>query len=306
MTAWNVERIEPLAIRNDRALKGKDLMSPYVWREGNRYRMLFRAVPRPLSATSPTGLIHCAHSADGLTFDVEDGVVIGPGPDPADAGGCEDPTLVRDDKGGSYRVYYTGVDVARAQGSLLIAEGPDVRHLTKRAVTLKAPPGEGNIKEATLVQTAVGDWRMFFEYAAHNASRVGVAQGPGLDGPWTILPDPFGVRTESWDNWHLSTGPIVSLPGRDPVMFYNGATLDARWRIGWVAFNADFSKVAARGLEPLLVPPPPDDRAATDIAFAASTLVERDAVSLYFSVEDRALRRATVRFYDDPSPARRT
>ena len=39
-------------------------------------------------------------------------------------------------------------------------------------------------------------------------------------------------------------------------MFYNGATQDARWRIGWVAFNSDCTRVVGRGIEPLVVPPP--------------------------------------------------
>ena len=80
-------------------------------------------------------------------------------------------------------------------------------------------------------------------------------------------------------------------------MFYNGATHDARWRIGWISFDADFKTVTGRGIEPLLVPPPATDREATDIAFAASTIVESDHIALYYSLEDRILRRALIRRY---------
>ncbi len=69
-----------------------------------------------------------------------------------------------------------------------------------------------------------------------------MASGRRPDGPWTVLPDPFGIREDSWDNWHLSTGPISQSPGQDPVMFYNGATHDARWRIGWISFDPDFTQ----------------------------------------------------------------
>jgi predicted GH43/DUF377 family glycosyl hydrolase len=298
MVAYNVEQIDPVELFNHDALAGNDLMSPYVWREGDHYRILLRVVPRPFTAQSPTGIIHCGESSDGLVFRVDEKPAILPGPGPDDAGGCEDPTVLIASKGG-YFIFYTGVDAARQQGALLVAEGADVEHLVKQRVMLKAPPGAGNIKEATLAQTTTGEWRLFYEYAANNASRIGMAGGPTPNGPWTVLPDPFGIREESWDNWHLSTGPIATVDGHDPVMFYNGATIDARWRIGWVAFDPDFRRVTARGLEPLLVPPPPVDRAATDIAFAASTLVEGDTIMLYFSLEDRILRRARVKVYSD-------
>ena len=96
---------------------------------------------------------------------------------------------------------------------------------------------------------------------------------------------------------------------RDPVMFYNGATVDARWRIGWISFDPEFTRVTGRGVEPMLVPPPPTDRAATDIAFAASCIVEDEQISLYYSLEDRLLRRARVQVYgpagrEDSKPAK--
>src|SRR3546814_14499677 len=79
-----------------------------------------------------------------------------------------------------------------------------------------------------------------------------------------------------------------------PVMFYNGATRDARWRIGWVAFDRDCRRVIDRGIEPLIIPPPVDDRTATDIAFAASVIVRDSAIWLYYSLEDRRLARAAI------------
>ena len=39
---------------------------------------------------------------------------------------------------------------------------------------------------------------------------------------------------------------------------------------------------------------PPKQRAGTDIAFAASLLVRPDAIYLYYSLEDRLLRRALI------------
>ena len=222
-----------------------------------------------------------------------------PGTEPADAdaGGCEDPTVVVTDTG-RYVVFYTGVDAARQQGGMMVASGPSLDRLEKRQIALKAPEGQGSIKEATLVRTTAGEWRLFYEYAEDEASRIGLAAAATLEGPWKPLAPPFTVREDGWDDWHLSTGPICAVDGGDLVMFYNGATRDARWRIGWISFDPDITRVTGRGLEPVIMPPPPRDRNATDIAFAASTIVEKGLISLYYSVEDRTLRRAKVRRYE--------
>jgi beta-1,2-mannobiose phosphorylase / 1,2-beta-oligomannan phosphorylase len=298
MVTYAVEQLDDVTLIGGPLGDKMDLMSSFVWQEAGTFRIMVRGVPWPLGPTDPTGLIASGRSAYGLTFTMAADLAITPGPDAADLGGCEDPTVQRLPDG-RYLIYYTGVDAARTQGSMILAEGPDLDHLTKPALVLKAPPGEGNIKEATLAQAVDGTWRLFYEYAANEASRIGMASGPTPGGPWTVLPDPFGIREASWDNWHLSTGPIWQAPGLDPVMFYKDATHDARWRIGWISFDAAFTRVTGRGLEPMLVPPPPTHRNSTDIAFAAS-IVETDAqLALYYSLEDRMLRRALIRRYSE-------
>jgi predicted GH43/DUF377 family glycosyl hydrolase len=296
MITYAVEKLDDVRLTGGPLGKAYDLMSPFVWREGDCYRILVRGVPYPLGPTDPTGIIGGGRSERGLHFEMDPTPTIAPGPDADDAGGCEDPTVVVLPDG-RYLVFYTGVDAKRQQSAMILAEGRSFDSLTKMQLVLKAPPGEGNIKEATLAQTSTGAWRLFYEYAAQGASRIGMAGSPSPDGPWTVLPDPFGIRDDSWDNWHLSTGPMTIIDGQDPVMFYNGATHDARWRIGWITFDRDFTTVTGRGLEPLLLPPPPTDRASTDIAFAASTVIEGDMIALYYSLEDRMLRRALVRRY---------
>ena len=298
MVTYAVEQIEKLTSTAESAFKGMALMSPFVWREGDRYRALMRAVPDPFGANDPTGIIISASSGDGLEFAIDERPAIKPGTDPEDpdAGGCEDPTVIRGDDG-QYVVLYTGVDLIGRQGRMLLAKGPDLQRLNKGETTLEAPPGDGNIKEATVVRTPAGDWRLFYEYAAENASRIGIAATDRPGNEWRPLPDPFTVRDDSWDDWHLSTGPICCIGGCDPVMFYNGATRDARWRIGWISFDPTFSRITGRGVEPVLLPPPPVDRSAPAIAFAASAFVEGETILLYYSIEDRMLRRARIRRY---------
>ena len=126
---------------------------------------------------------------------------------------------------------------------------------------LKAPEGQGNIKEATLAQAGDGSWRMFYEYAADEASRIGMATSPKLGGPWTPVECPVTIRQESWDNWHLSTGPIVTCRAATRSC----STMARRtMRAGGSAgstFDPIYSKVVDRCIEPLVVPPPAEDRA---------------------------------------------
>lgn len=292
---FNVEKIEPVILHGPDAVTQRDLMSPYVWKadKGEEYRMMARAVPK-MGDEADTGMIWYATSEDGLIFTATDAPIIVPGKDGEDAGGCEDPTVVQLPDG-SYVVYYTGVDSSRTHGEMLYATGPDIDRLTKRGVAMASTPSQGNVKEATVDRTKKGRWRMFYEYAADEASLVGLAIGPDVDGPWTHQSQPFAPRQRSWDNFHLSTGPLLTDDKDQPVMFYNGATKDARWRIGWVAFDAEYEQVTDRCVEPLLAPPPSPDRMATDIAFAASLIPRGERCWLYYSRADRALFRASVR-----------
>ncbi|MBV1689155.1 glycosidase [Novosphingobium sp. G106] len=280
--------------RDGGLLAGHDLMSPYVWEDSGVKHLLVRVLNNPLQAGDPTGVIYAGTSKDGLSFTMLDKPAILPGPEEVDAGGVEDPTVVVADSGGLL-VFFTGVDAKHGQGSLLVAKGADLGSLKTQKVLLKAPEGEGNIKEATVAQAADGRYRLFYEYAKDNASRIGLALSDAPEGPWQAIADPFTVREDRWDNWHLSTGPIVARKGQPPVMFYNGATADARWRIGWIAFDENYTRVVDRCVEPMLVPPPPQERAGTDIAFAASCLDDGKTIYLYYSLEDRMLRRARIR-----------
>ncbi|MEO5867685.1 MAG: glycosidase [Sphingomonas sp.] len=290
---FNVTALEPVTLHGPPALMERALMSPYVWQERDgRLGIMVRAVPNDLDR-SDTGVIWAGWSDDGHVFWMDDQPAILPGPAAIDIGGVEDPTVVPM-ADGSYVVYYTGVCADMAHGEMLYAAGPDIRHLEKRGVALASTKSMGNTKEATVNRTADGHWRLFYEYALDNTSRIGLAIGPDVGGPWSEEPTPILPRSDSWDNYHLSTGPMLMDDPDCPVMFYNGATADARWRIGWVAFARDCMSVVARGIEPLITPPPVADRSSTDIAFAASVIVQRNEIWLYYSLEDRKLARARI------------
>ena len=295
MLDFNLEDIQRVVLNAPPALCDRDLMSPFIWQEPDgRFGIMVRAVPAPGKPRTDTGQIWAGWSTDGVNFAMLEAPSIIGGPDEHDIGGVEDPTVVRQDDG-SYVVYYTGVAADMTRGQMFYAIGPSVDNLSKTGVALASSKSMGNTKEATVGRTADGHWRLFYEYAADDASRVGLAIGPDIAGPWTEQPTPFMPREDSWDNWHLSTGPMLMLDPDRPVMFYNGATRDARWRIGWIAFNRDCTRVVDRCIEPLLTPPPSEDRSDTDIAFAASVIVQRGVIWLYYSLEDRRLSRARLR-----------
>ena len=289
-----VEQVDAVSMCGNALVSQRDLMSPYVWQDRpGHFGMLVRAVPRP-GEEGDTGTIWYAASEDGLAFAATDRPVLAPGPGPDDIGGCEDPTPVFAADGQGV-VYYTGVDASRTHGEMLYATGPSINALTKRGIAMPSAPSEGNLKEATVGRTASGGWRMFYEYARDEASLIGLAVSNDVAGPWRHLPQPFAPRTDMWDTWHLSPGPLLTTAQDQPVMFYNGATHDARWRIGWIAFDAEYTRVTARCIEPLIVPPPRGERTETDIAFAASVVIVDGAIWLYYSIEDTDLYRAIIR-----------
>jgi predicted GH43/DUF377 family glycosyl hydrolase len=289
-----IEALEPVSIAGPAALLERTLISPYVWpdRDGT-YRLLVGAVP-PKGLRTDTGEIWAGRSDDGLAFVMADAPCLVAGPSTEDCGGVEDPS-VHLCRNGDYLVYYTGIHGHRHRGRLLAAQGKDLGALRKIGPAMPVEPGGGSTKAASLFCAGSKSWRLFYEYADDHASRIGLAAASGPRGPWTLRPSPLRPRENCWDRWHLSTGPIVSPPSDFPVMFYNGATEDGRWRIGWALLDSHGDRVIDRCVEPLLTPPPVKDRSATDIAFAASAFTQGDLIWLYYALEDRRPMRALIR-----------
>lgn len=287
-----VTYIEALQIDCDPPLSKMYKLSPFVWKTQRGYEMLIRAVPHSEIPAEKIARIYHGWSEDGLRFRMGCEPVIAPGPDEDDLDGCEDPTLAIVD--GTYYVYYTGWNERRKRGQLLLASGHDPEHLEKRGVALASLPECENPKEATIVSAADGSWRLFFEYANGGASKIGIAAGNAVTGPWHVFNAPFDARADNWDSWHLSTGPVCT-QSAGPVMFYNGATRDAAWRIGWVSFDPSFERITGRSADPLIAPPAQREADATDIAFAASAIDAGESIALYYSIADKDMYCARIR-----------
>jgi predicted GH43/DUF377 family glycosyl hydrolase len=291
-------RSVPLELTDAGPLAEMYTLSPFVWRADGRYGLLLRAVNRADREEDKVARIHYGESEDGLRFRMENHPAIAPGPKPEDQDGCEDPTVAVVDK--TLYVYYTGWNQTRRQGQLMLATGPAAGRLQKRGVAIPSSETFQNPKEASIAPCKDGTWRLFFEYATHGASRIGMAFAPSVDGPWTLQTPPFTVREGSWDSWHLSPGPILLSDPMHPTMFYNGSTQEIAWRVGWIAFDAGYTHVVARCDEPLFTLPPPDP-GYRDIAFAASSVEADGDIWLYYSLADKDMMRGTL--HRSPEPA---
>ena len=86
MATYAVEQLDTVAISANSVIDGMDLMSPFVWREGGLYRIMVRGVPHPLGPHEPTGIIARGESRDGLSFTMDPGLAITPGPGAEDMG----------------------------------------------------------------------------------------------------------------------------------------------------------------------------------------------------------------------------
>jgi predicted GH43/DUF377 family glycosyl hydrolase len=289
-----LEKCEPLVMRRSPDLEPFYVLSPYVWKDAaERYSMLVRVVNRDDDPHKKVARVHNATSVDGLDFTMGDKAVIPPGaPGEDDDGGCEDPTAVQD--GGTYFVFYSGYSIGENDAMMLCASGRSLSDLKKRGRVLPESDWYRNSKEAAVVRAPDGRWRMFFEYSAEKASKIGLATAPSLEGPWSYEPFDFAARPELWDSWHLSAGPIIAQDSSAPIMLYNGATQSAHWRIGWATFDREYGQLHARG-EETLVEPSGIDGDATNIAFAASAVEQERAVWLYYSISDQRLMRAVLR-----------
>jgi beta-1,2-mannobiose phosphorylase / 1,2-beta-oligomannan phosphorylase len=296
MHGFRLLRLDEVTFACSGELAGMYKLSPCVWQENGRFELLLRVVNHSNNPAEKVARIHHGSSADGLQFTLDERAVIAPGPDApdsSDSDGCEDPTLAVVD--GIYYVYYSGWNEHRKRGELLLAVGRDLHHLEKRGIALESSRRVANPKEATIVQAPDGTWRLFFEYAHENRSKIGLARSPHVAGPWEVLPPLFDARPQAWDSWHLSTGPILDANPESPVMFYNGAMADAHWRIGWVVFDAAYSRLMARSELPIVLPHIKRNVDDSDVAFAASAIETDGAVYLYYSVADQYVTRALIR-----------
>ncbi len=290
MSKYTVDVIEELVLDCSEPLKGMYKLSPYVWKEGDTYKMLIRAVNPAPSVEQQVARIYYGESKDGLNFKMNDNPSLVPGVHSYDKDGCEDPSVLH--YGGRYLVYYTGWNVTLREGQLMLATGRDVQAMEHKKIAIASKEPYLNPKEATITRLKNGKWALFFEYAHEGRSRLGSALSDNPEGPWEIKGEFLEAREDSWDSYHLSAGPALVNHLYQTVMFYNGSNPQAHWRIGWVEIDAH-GNITGRSEEPLITPPARKP-GEVDIAFSASAIVEGETIWLYYSTEDEKPFRAII------------
>jgi predicted GH43/DUF377 family glycosyl hydrolase len=269
------------------------VLSPFVVRSERGYEMLLRLVNPSEDASKKVSRIYYASSSAGIAFDVGPEVIAPGDRDQPDGAGCEDPTIVG--RPGSYSIFYSGYNAVCNSTAMLRATGTSLTDLMKKGLVF-APDGvHRNTKEAAVVRTTEG-FRMFFEYAEDGASLIGVADARRIEGPWVYGGSPLVPRPNNFDSWHLSPSSAIRCSDGTHILFYNGASREAAWRIGYALLDASATVVLNRPEEPLIEPfgLTGDD---TNVAFAASAIVE-DATNayVYYSIADRRPCRVNVSF----------
>jgi len=195
-------------------------LSPFVWRGNDRFDLLLRVVNRDADASRKVARVHYGRSSDGVHFELEPVPVIAPDPaaDAYDNGGCEDPTLAI--VGSTRYVYYSGWNEHFKKGELLLPlETKSIDWLSAASLSrLRRPRIIPKKLKSSRWPTAAGGSSS--STPQNNQSKIAIARSANVDGPWDILPPLFAARTETWDAFHLSTGPVISSNPDFPVMFF--------------------------------------------------------------------------------------
>ena len=83
----------PLELIDKGPLAQMYALSPFVWRAGERYDLLLRAVNQAARNEDKVSQIYYGTSENGVRFRMDRRPVIAPGPETEDRDGCEDPTV---------------------------------------------------------------------------------------------------------------------------------------------------------------------------------------------------------------------
>lgn len=233
----------------------KDVFNPAAIVRNDTLFLLFRAEDK-IGRFAGTSRIGLAWSLDGLQFNAYPEPVLYPAEDSFSKleweGGCEDPRVVRDERG-TYYMTYTAYDGDKAR--LMVASSPDLRHWTKHGSAFadaKNPKYAGGWSKSGSVitqwkggaQTAVridGKYWMYWGdqniWAAVSDDlvrwepvlyRSGEKRPTDLRGIARELPElktVFGPRKGKFDSDLVEPGPPAILTEHGILLLYNSRNI---------------------------------------------------------------------------------
>jgi len=222
----------------------------------------------------------------------------------------ENPTIVELD--GVKYVFHTAVKLKEGGGGVIAAtrviSGKELTGLNSNRQMVLDPKEIGKtmgrnidmVKEPEFIRLKDDSWRVFYEFADGQTSRIGMAWSPNLIGPYQEHRLLIDVRSEGWDCQHVSPGPILMTSRGDILMLYNGRgpkSVDdqtPQWAIGTVIIDAVQGGIfeGSRCNKPIIVPPEEIGPGNQLIAFANSVVPEEQR--LYYTVADTRSRVARL------------
>lgn len=183
----------------------------------------------------------------------------------------EDPTIVKVDN--VYYVFHTAVrSKSGGEGvetAIQLATGKSLKELGNKTLILTPKDAARSlreekgdmVKEPEFFQQKDGKWLMIYEFANGQTSRIAVATGQKLEGPYTDHRILFDPREGKWDSQHTSPGPIITTPQGDLCIFYNGrgprndVDQTPTWAIGYAIIDGSTGEIKVRADKPIIIPP---------------------------------------------------
>ncbi|WP_082391424.1 glycoside hydrolase family 130 protein [Thermococcus sp. EP1] len=188
--------------------------------------------------------IALATSKDGINFKKYPQPVIYPTL-PEERMGCEDPRIVKIND--TYYMTYTAFDGSTAR--LAIASSKDLIHWEKHGIVFPEWPWtkSGAILPVKINGSYImffGDWKIWIAYSKDLIHWKADWKNPILE-----------ARLKMFDERLVEPGPPPILTDRGILLFYNGASWEKGYSVGWVLLDpSNPYRVIARSDEPIFEP----------------------------------------------------
>jgi len=275
----------PILEPRGKGWEGLAVFNPSVIWDGQQYVMLYRAQNQ--QGVSSIGL---ATAKDSVTFEREAQPVFSP-EGPAEAGGVEDPRLIR--LGDTYLLTYTAYD-GRSAARLQAATSPDLRHWTRLGPMLAQVGGSWSKSGAVLATPLNG---LYFMYYGDKV--IQLATSPDAR-KWTAEAEPvLSPRPGTWDEGGVEPGPPPILTPRGILLIYNGRDKNNVYAVGAALLDpGDPAHVLARSETPILKAERTYELAGTvpNVVFVEGMVWKGGQLEVWYGGGDRVIGRAVVQW----------